>query len=76
MNDANRNIPSTLADYPNEVIRLACDRCDRKGQYRRSTLITLFGATASLNDVLNELARCQRAREASEPCGACFSDLK
>jgi hypothetical protein len=65
----------TLADYPGEVVRLACDRCDRRGQYRRSTLVTLFGADASLPDVLNDLARCPNAKNASDPCGAHYPDL-
>lgn len=53
-----------LADYPGEVV---CDACDRRGAYRRSTLMTLFGADASLPDVLASLARCPRAVDGVEP---------
>lgn len=60
----------TRCDYPGGVVGVACDSCDRRGQYRRSTLITLFGAKATLPDVLAELACCPRTSDASAPCGA------
>jgi hypothetical protein len=75
MNDRPTSGALTVADYPGEVVRIACDRCDRRGQYRRSTLATLFGKTATLPDVLNDLARCPRAKNASERCGAYYPDL-
>jgi hypothetical protein len=28
-----------LRDYPFEMVRLACTRCGRRGQYRKSTLL-------------------------------------
>jgi hypothetical protein len=46
----------TLADFRVELIRLACRRCERRGQHRRTTLIALFGETATLPDVLAQLA--------------------
>jgi hypothetical protein len=64
----------TLADYPIEMVRLACDRCDRRGQYRRGPLISLLGAKATLSDALVEMAKCPRAHDASNPCGAHFLD--
>ena len=65
----------TLADFPGDMIRFACDRCDRRGRYRRATLLDQFGAGAVLPDVLNGLANCKRARNASDPCGAHYPDL-
>jgi hypothetical protein len=32
-----------LRDYPFEMVRLACTRCGRRGQYRKSTLLARFG---------------------------------
>lgn len=46
-----------LADYPDAMVRIACRRCDRRGQYRRTTLIALYGEEAALPDVLAQLAR-------------------
>jgi hypothetical protein len=65
----------TLADYPGDMVRVSCGRCDREGQYNRARLSKLLGATASLPDVLTDLARCPRARNASDPCGAHYPDL-
>lgn len=33
-----------LKDYPADMVRLACTRCDRRGQYRKTTLIREHGA--------------------------------
>jgi len=75
MTDAKTNGALTLVDYPSEIVRLACNCCDRRGQYRRSTLITLFGPSASFPDVLAGLARCPKAGDVSAPCGAFYIDL-
>jgi hypothetical protein len=75
MTDAKTKGSQTLADYPGELVQLACNRCDRRGQYRRTTLMTLFGSTASLPDVLAGLARCPKAGDPSAPCGAYFIDF-
>jgi hypothetical protein len=32
-------MPSGLADYPFEMVRRACVKCPRRGQYRKATLI-------------------------------------
>jgi hypothetical protein len=29
----------TLAEHPGDMVRLACTRCERRGQYRKSTLL-------------------------------------
>jgi hypothetical protein len=29
----------TLAEWPHRMVRLACDLCPRRGQYRKETLI-------------------------------------
>lgn len=64
-----------LEDFPGDVVRIACDHCGRKGQYRRDGLIARFGAAAPLPDVLNDIAACPRVRDCSNPCGAHYPDL-
>jgi hypothetical protein len=33
----------TLAEHPTDIVRLACTKCDRRGQYRKATLIERYG---------------------------------
>ena len=40
-----------LRDFPYDPVRLACERCDRKGQYRKATLIERFGVLGRLHDL-------------------------
>jgi hypothetical protein len=42
---------SRLADYPFEMVRLACSRCPRKGQYRKATLLERFGPDQNMVDL-------------------------
>lgn len=66
-----------LADYPDPMARIACRRCDRRGQHRRSSLVALYGEKVPLPDVLGPLAHdCpKRERIVNEACGAYFPDL-
>ena len=67
----------TLADFRAELIRVACRRCERRGQYRRTTLIALYGEKAALPDLLAQLAHgCPKCGTiGNEACGAYFPDL-
>ncbi len=67
----------TLADYPDAMVRIACRKCDRHGQYRRSGLKALYGNKAALPGVLRQLAHdCpKRIAIGNEACGAYFPDL-
>jgi hypothetical protein len=38
------------------VVRLACTKCERRGQYRKATLIERYGADANIVDLRLELA--------------------
>jgi hypothetical protein len=48
----------TLGEYPTDLLRLACTRCDRRGQYRKDHLIAehapmcacLISGTSSRSD--------------------------
>ncbi|HVH84719.1 MAG TPA: hypothetical protein VM713_10420 [Steroidobacteraceae bacterium] len=66
-----------LGDYPYDPVRVACRRCDWRGQYRRSSLIALYGENAALPYVLRQLVQdCpKRYRFGNEACGAYFPDL-
>jgi hypothetical protein len=75
MTEARTKGALTLANYPGDVIRVACDRCDRRGRYRRPSLVEQFGAGAALPNVHCGLANWQRARNASDPNGAHYPDL-
>jgi hypothetical protein len=46
-----------LKDYPTDMVWLACTRCDRKGQYRKATLIKQHGAE-TLPDLRTRIAQC------------------
>jgi hypothetical protein len=75
MTEAQNKGALTLAEYPGEIVRLACDRCGRQGQYRRATLARVFKETTTLPDILAAMAYCPNARNASDPCGAHYPDL-
>ena len=67
----------TLADYPDAMVRIARRNCDRRGQYRRSSLIRRYGDKAALPDVLRQIAHdcAKRGGIGNEACGAYFPDL-
>jgi hypothetical protein len=54
-----------LKDYPADMVRLACTRCDRKGQYRKATPIKQHGAETTLPDLRTRIAQCDFAQTAS-----------
>jgi hypothetical protein len=41
-----------LREYPAEMVRLACTKCGRVGQYRKQNLIEKYGADIRLPDLL------------------------
>jgi hypothetical protein len=60
----------TLAEHPTDIVRLACTKCDRRGQYRKATLIERYGADANLVDLRLILAAdCPRVRIWRERAG-------
>ena len=48
----------TLRDWPDDWVTLACHDCDRKGRYRKETLIEQFGADAELPELRHQIAQC------------------
>jgi len=65
----------TLALWPRAMVRLACQHCRRKGQYRKLSLIDQFGGDISMPELRQRLADCPRCNEPDKSCGAYFSDL-
>ena len=56
-----------LSEYPKPMVRLSCEKCERAGQYRKSTLIDRFGADARLPD-LREETQCERLGKMHDAC--------
>lgn len=63
-----------VSDLPEGLTTIACPKCGRLGRYRRETLLRRFGPDAPLPSVLNKLADCPRRGNASDPCGAVYSE--
>jgi hypothetical protein len=61
-----------------DILRVECTRCERRGQYRVSTVIEQIGEDGKLTDWLYRLTLdCPRktAPGLSDPCGARMPDL-
>jgi hypothetical protein len=46
----------TFAEWSYRMVRLACDLCPRRGQYRKETLIARFGGDVLMPDVRHLIA--------------------
>jgi hypothetical protein len=57
------------------MVRVVCSRCDRKGQYRKETLIALHGPEVTLPDLRHLIAKCPRDGKHGDACGICYGDL-
>jgi hypothetical protein len=57
------------------MIRLACTKCERRGQYRRERLISEHGADILLPDLRHVLARFERRTKPGDACGVFCPDL-
>jgi hypothetical protein len=68
--------PFTLAQFPLEMVELACEKCGRRGRLLRTKLVEAYGADVALTDLRTLIARCDRAASTSDPCGAYYVALK
>jgi hypothetical protein len=70
---------NTLATFPYVVVRVACCFCKRSGTYRLARLAEKFGADATVDDVLRQLAadcpHWKRNARWKEGCGVYLPDL-
>jgi hypothetical protein len=73
-----------LSDYPWVIVRVGCNLCGRKGEYRLARLAAKLGPETSLDEVLDHIAhdcpwrRYPKQRPAGKydgKCGAQFVDL-
>jgi hypothetical protein len=64
-----------LKDYPTAMVRLACTRCERRGQFRLDTLIAKYGAETTLPDLRPLIAQCEREGKLGAACGIYYVDL-
>ena len=65
----------SLADYPGDMVRLACNRCGRRGQYRKATLLERYGPAIALPDLRLEIAQCERYDHLTGGCGVHYEGL-
>jgi hypothetical protein len=65
-----------LNAFPLKMVRLACSRCPRKGQYTKANLITEYGAAIPLPTLRTKIANCDQHGKLGTACGIYFVDLK
>ena len=54
--------------YPKAMVRVICSRCDRKGQYRKETLLVLHGPDVTLPDLRHLIVKCERHGKHGDTC--------
>ena len=70
---------SALRDFPFEMVRLACEKCPRKGHYRKSMLIERDGADANMIELRKIItADCPKivANKIPDLCGVIYPGLR
>jgi hypothetical protein len=65
----------TIGTYPLDLVRIACAKCGRAGQYRRATLLERYGPDMAMPELRHELAQCPRRHTMNDPCMVIFPDL-
>jgi hypothetical protein len=63
-----------LGAWPLPMVRLTCDRCDRRGQYRKDRLLAEHGPSIPLPTLLNVIAKaeCRRKLPHNIGCGVFY----
>jgi hypothetical protein len=66
-----------ISAFPFDPVRLVCETCGRRGQYRKQTLIDRHGPDIVGPDLLVAVAKCPRHRALGEErCGVVYEDLR
>jgi hypothetical protein len=69
-----------LHEYPFDRVRVACEKCERSGEYRKIRLTEMYGADIDLPALLDKIAiDCPRQgiqSVAMDPCGVQYPDLR
>ena len=63
-----------LKDFPHDLVRVACDKCGRRGQIRKDKLIEEHGRDIVMPDLRHRIAQCPRRHNMSDPCGIYYLD--
>ena len=66
-----------LREHPGNMVRLACTKCERSGQYRKAALIERFGPDQNMVNLRLELAAgCPKivANKFMDLCGVIYPD--
>jgi len=66
----------TLAEFPLDMVELACDECGRRGRLLKAKLIEAYGPDVALPDLRMLIARCDRSGSMTDACGAYYVALK
>lgn len=68
-----------LSDYPYVVVRLGCQVCKRRGQYRLARLAFKYGPEITLDELIDEMTKDCGWRNDRSPkkngCRARFIDI-
>jgi hypothetical protein len=64
-----------LRDWPLPMVRLACDQCGRRGQYRHERLLAEYDPGEPMPDLRHLLAQCPRRNAPGMSCGVYYADL-
>jgi hypothetical protein len=67
----------TLAEHPGDMVRLACTKCERRGQYRKATLLERYGPDQNMVELRLILAAgCPKieANKIMDLCGVYYPD--
>ena len=64
-----------LRDHPGDVVRIACEKCGRHGQYPKRKLIAVYGHDIPLPDLRVEIAKCERDGKMHDACGVHYLGL-
>jgi hypothetical protein len=65
----------SLAEFPLNMVELACDKCGRHGRLRKARLIEQYGPDIPLPDLRVAIAKCERAGKMSDGCGVYYVAL-
>jgi hypothetical protein len=57
-----------------KMVRLVCDKCGRREQYRIDRLLEQCGPDIAMPDLRHELAQCPHRRDMSNPCQVKYVD--
>ncbi len=61
--------------YPDDMVRLACERCGRSGRYHKQNLIAQFSRDIALPDLRHKIANCERRGKMGDACAVHYVGL-